>query len=261
MIGVRTTSERFRAAVAELPLSLHMDASGEVTVIDGAAGWPRRVLEAADHADALVVSEPVPVDAAELDGIRPSVPVIVERSRLRPLPTSAGSVVQQGRAVVVQAAIPIVDDGAWLRDAIGWARVAAGGELDVRAVEDTDHSVLALLAGVRAVPASLILSRTAGPPIIEVRVLGEERLTVRVERSSARVSVSDTRGELTFPAEHESSARAALRRALAAVSGAEVPTDLDELRHDEESRARLQRSVAGSASNSAAASRKSPRIH
>jgi hypothetical protein len=225
-------AERFRVAAAELPLSI-----GSVSVIEGTAGWPARLTEAAREMPkrgTLMIAEPSAIAPRDLEALAEvPLPCIVERSRLRPLPRAARDAASCVRAVVVEAALPAEGASAWLRDAVGWGRVLAG-PLKMSASTRTPSSVLALLTARGGVPVTLLASQTTGRPSIVARSLGEHRVEVRVDADGTAIRIASVRGELTLPREHESSARAALRR----VGAVDAP-DLPDLRHDERIRASL----------------------
>jgi len=240
-IGAGASSPRYRAAVAELPLSARPDPAGPVVVVDGAAGWPERLVAAADRAGVLVLAEPVAVAARELEDTARSVrvPVVVERRRRAALPDRAAVVAALGSAAVVEVALPAQDRDAWLRDALGWAGEVAGADAAVVAADRAAHGVLALLTGSRSIPVSLLASESAGPPLIELRTMGAERLTMRVGSRHTAVWTADAGGETRLPDRHESSERAALRRAVALLADPEPADELARLLRDERLRAAL----------------------
>jgi len=246
-VGADASSLRYRAAIAELPLTAWPDPAGPVVVVDGAAGWPERLVDAADRAEALVLAEPVAVTARELEDTARSVrvPVVVERRRRAALPDRASVVAALGSAAVVEVALPAQDRDAWLRDALGWAGEVAGADAAVVAADRAAHGVLALLTGSRSIPVSLLASESAGPPLIELRTLAAERLTMRVGSRHPAVWTADAGGETRLPDRHESPERAALRRAVALLADpepadeAEPADELARLLRDERLRAAL----------------------
>ena len=209
-------------------------------VVPGAAGWPDAVLAAAHAgAAAVVVADPVLVPAADVQRVSAQVgiPVIVERPLVRPdvsasalaAREAAGGPAAPARIVVVDATAPRSALGSVARDAVGWARVLTGEQLELVAAGGAQ----ALLVAASGLSATLTVVATARPGSgrIHAQALGEVITDVVVEGRVARLSTSTEAGRLMAPAVFESSERLALRRALAALEGDSIH-DLDELAAD-----------------------------
>jgi hypothetical protein len=231
---VVTDLAEYRVATAELPLSTRLteDREGAVVVVPGDGDWSAAVTEAASAgAQAVVVVEPqASPPAGGGDG---DVPVVVER-RLLPdaLRVAVDHLETAGpRAIVVEAAAAAADLRPVLRDAVGWARVL-GGPIVPGAAASTDAFVLAHgTAG--GVPVTISVTVLADGQGSRVRATAIGALTTEVVvdplAGTEWVQTASTEGLRILPARFESTARATLRRALAADGRC---ADLDELRAD-----------------------------
>ncbi|BAJ74706.1 Rhs family protein [Microbacterium testaceum StLB037] len=232
---VRTDLAAYRAAVAELaPLVRLGRGAGAIRVVEGRGAWWERLVDAA----AFVVDEPDPAPAethAELGAI--GVPVAVVRRRLRPdVVADAGAEPVAARHVVVDAWGGRTDATALLRDALGWARVLAGGPLSVVDRADTATATTLALRGPDGVGASV--TRAIGGGVggaLVATALGPRRLEVRVDSASplAEVAFDDEEGRRIRPVRRESPERLALRRVLEAVESGAALTDLADLSADD----------------------------
>lgn len=238
-IGVRTEIEEYAVAIAELPLRVRATSalSGTVVVVGGEPGWGTRLRRAADAgAAALVLCEPQTLDAAEFaaaEGI--AVPVVVERARLRDdVVRDAAGMGYPPRIVQVECGAAGVDAALVLRDAIGWARVLAGGRLEVRITRATARAVLVQSQRTSVAVSVLLGRRDSATMWLRALAVDSERTEVvlRHRVGPAVVVRAGSTGSLHLPARYESSARVALRRALDAVEGGGHPADLEELAHD-----------------------------
>lgn len=240
MIPVYTAVARYRAGVAELPLSTARADSpvGAVVVLPGAAGWIDEVRAAvAAGARGVIVTDPAIAPAGDVRALAASVgvPVIIERPLLR-ADVAADAFSEGTPAIVVVdgAATPGSLD-ALARDAVGWARtLLAGTQPDgaLTVVEAGDG--LALLqtdAGVGATVAVVATDRP-GTGWLRATALGDPLVEVEVEGARARVTHSTSTGRRVAPERYEASARVALRRILAAVAGDPAPVDLALLADD-----------------------------
>lgn len=243
-VGVRTESVEYRVAIAELPLSARATSASEgaVVVVGGEAGWGTRLRRAVEAgAAALVLCEPRSLDAAEFRAAEAlSVPVVIERARLRDdVVRDAEQAGGPPRIVQVECGALGSDAELVLRDAIGWARVLAGGRLDRPLVRATPRGVIVhaerSVGGRASVAVSVLLGRRDSPTVW-LRALAVDsvrtEVVLRHEVGPAVVIRSGSEGSVHLPARYESSARVALRRALDAVGGGGHPADLDELEHD-----------------------------
>lgn len=239
MIAVAAADGRYRAAVAELPLSTRLSdrLSGVVAVVAGDPGWVGRVRAAEeDGACAVVVADPESAPARELQLLseRMRIPVIIERPLLRAdaialaesgREQAAGSVL--ARAIVIDAAatparLPVIG-----RDAVGWSRVLAG-QRPVLVSADRGLALLETGAGLE-VALSVVATERPGRGWVRAQALGEVLIDVEVEGGGCSVSVSTGEGRSILPVRFESSERLALRRAVAAVTADEPLSDLADL--------------------------------
>lgn len=243
MIAVFADQGRYRVAIAELPLSARVAErpEGAIVVVPGKTGWPGAMIAAArSGAMAIILADPVLVPAADVQRVIAGVdiPVIVDRPLVRvdvsaaaldARATTAGGATVPPRIVVVDATAPRSALGSVARDAVGWARVLTGEQLEVV----SSDSGQVLLAGASGLAATLAVVATARPGSgrIHGQALGEVITDVVVEGRIARLTTSTETGRLIAPAVFESSARLALRRALAAVQGVSS-RDLEELAAD-----------------------------
>lgn len=252
MIGVHATLPRYRTATAELPLSTRTveAATGAIVVVDGSRGWPercRRALQAG--AVALVVADPTTVDDASLaalDQATGRTPILLDRPRLRPDlvadAVSETSVSEKNgqhpaRHVTADAVAPASELPDVLRDAIGWLRLLAGGDLELRAAASSPHGMLALLeepVSTRAASVTASVLIGSGGARLRALAVGESRVEVELDAASdvATVEIATGDGVLRRPRRRESSERQALHRALAALAAQTPPTDLRDFRHD-----------------------------
>ena len=244
MTDVRVPPGRYRTALAELPLSTRRVEwpGGSIVVVPGDVGWVDAALGiAAAGARAVVVARPSFAPAAEIRRLHDGagVPVIVERTLLRPDSAgdaAAGRSAEEGwsapRLLVADGSAPRDLVPVVARDAVGWLRLLVGDDLGLVASDDG----LALFQTTGAIAASLSIVETArtGSGSFRVRALGEVLTEIVVDGDRTRVRTSTVRGSLVPPARFESSARLAVRRALAAVDSGEPADDLRELAADAE---------------------------
>jgi hypothetical protein len=241
--AVRARGDSWHAAIAELPASARpsTEVSGSVVVITGEVGWGSRLGRAVDDGAAgIVLADPWSASADEvLEAQRSSspVPVVVERPRLR---SDVAATALTGDPAIVQVELGASgkDLEAVLRDAVGWARVLAGGQLDLVEVHATARGASALLQRTDATASrhdglvTLLATRAgASTPWIRATALGVERIEVTVDGRTSVVRTTQD-GARRMPTRFESSARLALRRAIESLEGAPMPTDLPELDHD-----------------------------
>lgn len=224
----------FRVAVAELPRSARLadDPAGAVVVVAGSAADVRAAVTAG--AGVLLAVRP---DAAlpEVD-----VPVILHRPLLRPdLAIEAAPADARPALVHVEASAADADLAATLRDALGWARVLAGGELRIDARQAAPDGVAALLEATTAdgarVPVAVVVTRRGGTaPWIRATAVGAERceVTLDVARGLARVERATEAGRSRTATRWESAERLALRRAVEALRGSGVDDRADWERDD-----------------------------
>lgn len=249
MIGVSGATARYRTAVAELPLRARTveGAQGAVVVIDGSRGWPQRSLVALRAgAAALLVADPVSVDQAEMAALEDTAgrtPILLDRPRLRADVVADAAVPEAARHVTADAVAISSELSAVVRDAIGWLRVLAGGELELRAAASLPHGVIALFEEsvsrrAATVTASALMGR--GDARLRVHAVGETRVEVDLDAATDRrsVEVSTSEGLLRRPRRHESGERVALRRAIDALADGSLPRDLRAFRHDSDLAAR-----------------------
>lgn len=243
-VGVRTEIDEYAVAIAELPLRARAasTAAGAVVVVDGEPGWGARLRRAADEgAAALVLCEPQTLDPAEFlaaEGI--TVPIVVERARLRDdVARDAVPAVDPPRTVQVECGAVGVDAAVVLRDAIGWARVLAGGRLEQREARATARAVIVQAERSTGAGASVAVSVLLGrrdSATMWLRGLAVDsartEVVLRHPVGPAVVVRSGSEGSVQLPPRYESSARVALGRALDAAEGGGHPADLDELAHD-----------------------------
>ncbi|WP_439592898.1 hypothetical protein [Microbacterium sp.] len=231
-----TAGGRYRAAVAELPLTAQLAerAAGAVVVVTGVE-WVDAAFAAAEAgAAALIVADPAvaPADDLRRLGQRIVVPVVVERPLLRP-DLAAQAVRGRGddmpRVITVDAVAGAARRAVVVRDAVGWIRALAGDDLDVRSAAGG----LALLETSAGIAATLSVAATSrGEGWIRARALGEVRTEVEVTGRDGRLATSSSAGRLRAPGLFESSERLALRRAIEAADSGERSADLAELLAD-----------------------------
>ena len=249
-LGVFTDLPSYVAAVAELPASAERadGARGSVVVVPGIGNWWEGLLAARkEGAAAVVVADPAVLPREVFDGGWPGgIPVIIERSRLRPDVVADALRAREGKATAV-VTVECAASAGVLRevvcDGLGWARVLAGGPLALSGATATAHGRMALLHGPGlggdrvTVPVSLLATAADGfhdGGLLQVLGLGEVRTEVLVDQPAVltRVETAGSRGTLRTPERYESSARVALRRALEACSLGEPLLDLQELLED-----------------------------
>jgi hypothetical protein len=233
MTGVFTRDARFRAALAELPLTAGPadEVFDAVVVVPGGGGWVEAATAtAAAGAAALVVAHPafVPADALRRLARDVGIPVVVERALLRPDVADDAAAGRSGsapRMLIADGAASAAQVPVVAREAVGWLRALAAAE--VRMVATAGH--LAMLETDAGVPATLSVVATsrAGGGWIHVQALGEVSSDVEVEKDAAQVVTATAAGRLIAPPRFESSARLALRRAIAAAG---IGADVDDLR-------------------------------
>lgn len=235
MRDVWTDLSAYRAAVAELAPRVRPGGGADaIRVVEGRGAWWERLVGAA----AFVVDEPDPASAdvhAQLGAI--GFPVAVIRRRLRPdVVADAGAEPVAPRHVVIDAWGGRTDATALLRDAVGWARVLAGGPLSVVDRADTPTATTLALRGPDGIGASV--TRAIGGGVggaLVATALGSRRLEVRVDTASplAEVAFDDEGGRRIRPVRRESPERLALRRLLDAIDAGAVLSDLPELAADD----------------------------
>jgi hypothetical protein len=240
---VRADLEPYRVAVAELPDSAiaSQDVDGVVAVVAGDDAWWRAASEALATAAAVVVARPgaAPVEALDaLASLAGETPVIVERPLLRADVVAAvgGSIegLPAAGALVVECHAPARTIGPALRDAIGWARVLAGGPLTVRAAESWGGRALGLLESAQGAAVSVIAAVHSGAPSlgrVRITTVAETRIEIDADRDTV-VAITDAAGRSILPARFESAERVALRRAIEAVGTTRRSSDLADLRHN-----------------------------
>jgi len=232
--AVRTSASAFRAAVAELVPRVRLgDAPGCVAIVDGDAGWVYRLADVAGAAGAVVV-EPDPA-SAEAHALVASLPfpVVVLRHRLRP-DVVADAVGPVPRHVTVDAWGGRADAARLLRDAVGWARVLAGGPLAPLARADTPAATTLALDGPAAASVTCSGAGGVGGALVAT-ALDARRMQVRVDSATrlAEVAFEDDTGRRVRPPRRESAERLALRRILDAIEAGERPDDLLHLAADD----------------------------
>lgn len=238
-IAVHTPDGPYAAAIAELPLSAHRspERHAAIVVISGRAGWAGRLDEAvAAGARAVILREPEAGDLADLDaaGAAAAVPIIVDRPLLR---SDLVDDVRAGAArapalVQVECSASGAEFAAVARDAVGWARVLAGGALALEASRSTARGFSALLSwpgddSVGGVPVSIVATRRSGTdPWIRAIALGVERteVTIDVARGSAVVERTSEAGRVIHPTRWESAERVVVRRAIEALESESIPS-------------------------------------
>jgi hypothetical protein len=246
--GIFAALPAYVAAVAELPLSaaLSNDMQGAVAVVPGCGDWWQGMLAArAGGAAAVVVAEPValPQEMLEACPWPGDLPVIIERSRLRPDVVADAVRARRGappRIITVECAAPAAGLDAVIRDGLGWARSLAGGSLTLRSGAAAAQGRIALLdAGVPAggsfpVTLAAVAAGLHAGGLLQLRALGEVGTEVTVDQPAGltRLETSTEHGTLRAPERYESPARLALRRALEACASGRSVADLDELLED-----------------------------
>jgi hypothetical protein len=246
----------YRVAVAGLPeRAQHVDrTAGAIVVVEGAAGWWDAAAIAVEAgASAVLVAEPreVPLEPVADLAARSEVPVIVHRSCLREDLVALG-VEQRGgvapRLIVAECraaagALPVM-----VRDGVGWMRALAHDGLAVAAASFASGTGTALLrsrVGGRVVGSMVVaLTRSEGT-VLRVQALGEVTTEVEIDAPLGRseLATSTSGGRLVAPARFETGERAALRRAVDAVTQRRSSPDLEFLLHDAEVTSAILRSA------------------
>lgn len=258
--GVLTALPAYAAATAELPRTAAPadGIQGAVAVVPGSGDWWQGLLAArSGGAVAVVITDPgtLPWEALEARPWPGGIPVIVERPRIRSDVVADAIRARRGspaRIVTVECAAPAASLEGVIRDGFGWARSLGQGPLTLQAGSATTQGRIALLssAGTAGAPVPTTLAATAaaagphGGGLLQVLALGEVRTEITVDQPAGlmRLETSTEEGILRAPERYESSARLALRRALAACSSGEPVADLDELLEDISLAAALLRS-------------------
>ena len=241
-VAVWTELSAYRGAVGELSASTRRaeGQAGAICVVPGAGRWWDAATRAVDAgACAVVIADPDvgPAPAvSRLDAVtHAGVPVIVERPRLRADVIADAQLAAPPLMILADVVASAKSARASSRDAIGWLRALTGGPPTVLSVARGRHSLIAALETTAGVPAALSIttSRVDTCPAIDVIAIGDSRLELRIDDATGTRSIRQVRAEgaLEPAARLESSARLALRRALAAVAGEPV-ADLDELCSD-----------------------------
>ena len=237
MIDVFAPLARYRTAAAELPLRTRTAdaAPGAVVIVPGDDGdWASAATRAAaDGAAALVIADPVlvPADVVSALSSRLTIPVVVERPRLRADAVADARAARAGSAEHVLSAEgsgPAATLPSMARDACGWLRVLSGGELEAIA-GDRSLALLRTTGGLAATLGTVATTRRSAG--MRVEVLGEVRTQVDVG-AGVRIVTTGAAGALIAPMRFESSARLALRHALDAIATGEEPDDLAALAAD-----------------------------
>lgn len=241
---VHATVPAFRAAVAELPRSARHASSAagaEIVVVPGAPGWCDRVGDLLGAGRAVVVADPGPAspdEIARLAADAAGTPVVVERPRLRADALAAGPPAPAPVLLTAGCGAPDGERAAVVRDAVGWLRLL-GGPLTLQ----TAAPGQALLVTAAGTPATVLIA-PAVMPWLRARAMGPTVVEVSVGEAphgpiDTAVALATDAGRLELPRRFETSARLALRRAVAALDGAPAPSDLDDLAHDAALAARL----------------------
>lgn len=235
---VWTDLAAYRAAVAELaPLVRLADAdqAGVLRIVDGRGAWWDR-LERLTGIAGVIVDEPQPAPVAAHERLRAlDMPVVVARRRLRADVVAAITAVPAAHIVIDAWGAPS-EAAVLLRDAVGWARVLAGGPLDVLARAATSGAdTLALAAGAVGVTVTRAVGGSGVDDAVTALALGPRRLEVRIDStaSSIQVAYDDADGRRLAPSKREAAERVALRRLRDAIGTGERPSDLAELAHDD----------------------------
>lgn len=235
---VWTDLAAYRAAVAELAPLVRLadaDATGVLRIVDGRGAWWDRVERLTDAAG-VVVDEPQPAPAAAHERLRAlDVPIVVARRRLRADVVAALAPVPAAHIVIDAWGSP--SEAAMLfRDAVGWARVLAGGPLEVLAHAATPSAdTLALAAGSVGVTVTRARGGSGVGDVLTATVLGPRRVEVRIDsaESTIQVAYDDAEGRRLMPPKREVAERVALRRLRDAIVAGARPGDLAELAHDD----------------------------
>lgn len=242
-VGIVADLAAYRAATAELPLSARAveERRGAVVVVDGSAPWWSAAADAlAAGAAGIVVAQPAAAPAEALQELSAArVPIVIERPLLRADEAAAAAAAIAAdpppAAMTVECHGPSLP--ATLRDALGWARVLGGAPLVLRTAAFGRGRGLALLESAAGLAVSLVAGTQAGAPPsgrIRVTALGETLVELDGEVGSLSIATTDAVSRRIAPARFESSERLALRRAIEAVRVGSTPSDLSDLRHDDD---------------------------
>lgn len=235
MRDVRTNLSVYRAAVAELAPHVRLGAGPDaIRVIEGRGAWWERL----DGAAAFVVDEPDPASAEVHEHLALlAAPVVVLRRRLRPdVVIDARRATETPRHVVVDAWGGRAEAATLFRDAAGWARVLAGGPVEVAVRADSATAATVALRTGDGVGASVTrVTGGSGGSALTATALGPRRVEVRVDSASplCEVAFDDEDGRRLAPARRESPERLALRRIVEAVKEGGALNDLKELAADD----------------------------
>lgn len=255
-VPVLAAEAPFRAAISELPLRAvtAREPGGAVVVastVDAAvaaveSGAVGLVIDS-EGLDDLVVLDAF-VDSTSGGSGAPSVPVAVVRPGVRPDHVDLVRGLEQGvraRPVLVEAAAEASEMSRVAADALGWARVLAGGELRPRSAACTPAAVLAQFDGPQGEAVSLVLTASSGRArgsSLRAEALGDPIVRVVNEGRGMAVSVSvqDADGTRCLPPRWESRERLAVRRVITAITRRESLPDLGLLRSDLAARAAIR---------------------
>ncbi len=243
-VGVWNPDGSFASAIAELPGLAHRadDLHGAVAVVDGGAGSAPLGALLAEHPAAVILTRPAHVSRSALDELAAAgVPVIVHRLLLRGPEDAADAGGLPLRHVVVDLIAGRDELWASVVDAVGWARLVAGGPLGVLSSTSTADATLGALDGRVGVTIGATRIVTSTGPALRLIGMGERRLEVEIDLGARLrdVRVHSDAGAHLAPPRYEDRRRLSLRRALVAL-GQTAPSDLDDLRHDLEVAAVLQ---------------------
>lgn len=240
MIGVAGGSP---AAVAALPLRARSvaDPAGAIVIVDGTRGWPERSLRALHAgAAALVLVDPIAVDdddAAALAEAAGRTPIVLDRPWLRADLVLDATPAEPARQVTADVVAAPAELHAATRDAIGWLRVLAGGDLELRAAATVTQGLLALFedpTSGRAAAVTAFALAGRGGLRLRAQAIGEARIEVDLDAVTGARSIDSISadGVQRKPRRHESGGRLALRRAIDAVVQSAMTSDLADFRHD-----------------------------
>ena len=246
-VALFTSLQPYRVAAAELPRSVRLtsDPSGAVAAVGGER-WTDAVEQIVRAgAEAVVVRRPGAARREDLARLAElGIPIVLDRPLARADALLAAHAAIDGAppfaTVVVECHAPTRALRDALRDAVAWTRVLVGGA--VRATSPSSEGMspgggaLALLQAPGGVAVSLLAATSPGsPPLGRVRAtgLGETLVEFDGDEQQLRIVVGDATGHRVLPRLFEAPERVALRRATAALTGGEVPNDLEDFAHDE----------------------------
>ncbi len=238
MIPVRVDAGaiHYEVAVHELPVSsgLAADGAGVVVVVGGSGPAPSVPIE--QSARVVLVAGDPDASVADLGRIGRSVPVILERPRLRRDLVDdalAGRGHTRPALVSLECAAPPELMRSAVRDAVGWGRVLTG-RLTLASRSGGSAGWSALLEGPDGIPV-LLRGTVSRVPEPWIRVLAVGEVTTEVLLDPARrqsVTTLTRNGRTIAPARYETAERLALRRALQVAAGSPDPDDLAALQAD-----------------------------